>query len=115
MILHDTAGFSWPIRVLDPGGQQAMLQGLTNDISMTLDPETGLSVSGRNIEITISVMDLVVAGLEVPKNVPEREKKPWIVEFNDVLGRPHRLKVIETYPDASFATVRCKLGLFVGP
>jgi hypothetical protein len=110
MILHDDAGFAWPIRVLDPDGQQAQLKGLTNDISMTIDPDTGMAVSGRKVSVALAIRDLREAGLEIPVAIADGARKPWAVEFNDIDGRPYRMKIAEVIPDRNGIVV-CMLEL----
>jgi len=111
-ILHDANGFSWPIRILDPDGQQAQLLGFANDVAVSLDPETGLAITNRKATIAISIRDLIAAGLEIPKGIADSEREPWTVEFNDINGRPTTAKVSEAMPDRSLGIVTCTLEAF---
>jgi hypothetical protein len=110
MILEDSAaGFGWPITVTDPAGLSATLTGLSNDISSTIDPETGVAVTGRVASVAIAIASLTAAGLSVPRAIAERGSKPWRVRFNDVAGAPHEFKVREATPDFGLGIVTCTL------
>jgi hypothetical protein len=111
-ILHDAGGFSWPIRVIDPDGRQAQLQGFANDVAVSLDPETGIPVANRKATVAIAIRDLLEANLEIPKGIADGEKGAWVVEFNDINGRPTTAKISDAMPDRGLGIVTCTLEAF---
>ena len=111
-ILNDTDGFGFPIVVTDPGGTSANLTGFSNDIALTIDPETGMAVSGRIASVALHMRDLVAAGLGIPKNIPDEDLRPWIMTFNDALGISHTFKVQESNPDRAMGVVTCTLEVY---
>lgn len=119
-ILNDEDGFAWPITITDPGGTSALLNGFSNDIAETIDPETGMAVSGRLASVALHMRDLAAAGLGIPKAIDDEDSLPWVVTFDDILGVPWTFKVQESNPDRSIGVVTCTLetynpvGLFVG-
>jgi hypothetical protein len=100
---------SWPITVTDPSGTTAALTCLSTDIGLTIDPETGVAVSGRHAEAAIALATLDAAGLGIPRGIADTSGKPWIVTFDDILGTPHTFKVRSTLPDRALGLVRCVL------
>lgn len=108
-ILEDAAGFSWPLTVMSPAGNTAVIMGTTRDVAATIDPETGIVVTARSASCTMSIASLTAAGLGVPKGVAESSSKPWIVQFYDTAGVLHSFKVAEAQPDLTVGVVVCKL------
>lgn len=108
-ILNDAAGFSWPIKVTAPDDATACLKGFGNDISLLIDPNTGMAVSGRKASIALALADIDAAGIGIPKGIAESDRRPWVVEFDDIRGVPHRFKVSESNPDRALGIVTCTL------
>lgn len=110
-ILEDDAtGFGWPIQVTAPNGDTAAMVGLSTDIHMTIDPETGQAVSGRNASVSLSIQGLTDAGFsELPRNIASANSRPWVVAFEDVSGNAHTFKVCEALPDRAMGCIVCKL------
>ncbi len=109
-ILEDSAGgFGWPVTVRDSSGLEASLVGFSGDISQAIDVETGQLVSGRQAHVTLSLATLAAAGLGVPSGVAERDRRPWVVKFNDIAGESHTFKVSDARPDRTIGCVVCTL------
>lgn len=111
-ILNNTDGFGVPITVTNPGGTSADLTGFSNDIALTIDPETGMAVSGREASVALHMRDLVDAGLGLPKNIADEDLRPWVVSFVDVLGITHTFKVKESNPDRASGVITCTLEVY---
>jgi hypothetical protein len=112
LILEDSAaGFGWPITVTSPNGTDtAELTGYSNDIAQAIDPETGMLVSGRVASVVLSIGTLEDAGFtEVPRGTAESSGRPWVIEFADINGAPHRFKVREARRDRALGCVVCIL------
>lgn len=110
IILEDsTAGFGWPITVIDPMGNSAELVGFTNDIAQTLDPQTGQAVSGRNAQVQIAMAALEQAGLGFPRGIADKMSRPWVIKFSDLAGNMQTFKVSEGLPDRTLGVVKCLL------
>ncbi len=114
-IVEDPNGFAWPITVTSPAGATHVMLGLTKDIAATIDPETGIVVSGRSASVTLSLASLAALGLGMPKNVPEKTSKPWVVQFYDTAGLLHVFKVSDSMPDLTYGIVVCKLEAYKLP
>ena len=112
-ILEDSDyGFGWSIAVTAPDGvKDDTLIGFSNDIAQIIDPDTGQAVSGRLASAALRMSSLQTAfptqGL--PKGVADENKKPWIVEFNDINGSAYKFKVQESSPDRALGMVICIL------
>ncbi len=112
-ILEDkTAGFGWDITVTDPAGTSVLLVGYSNDIGMSIDPDTGVAVSGRRASVALRISSLTTAGLGIPKGIIDATSKPWRVTFNDIEGTSHTFKVQESHPDRALGVVTCLLELY---
>lgn len=100
-ILEDSAaGFGWPVVVTSPSGLSAPMKGLTNDISVAVDPDTGELISGRSATVTVRIAKLREAGFdENPRGISNHQSKPWTVLFKDINGVPIIFKVMRTNPD----------------
>jgi len=102
-------GFGWPITVTSPTGATAALTGLSTDVHYSIDPETGQAVSGRTASVALRIASLTAAGLGTPVNVPETDRFPWRVTFDDIDGTSHTFKVAESQPDRAIGVVVCRL------
>ncbi|MCK5601855.1 hypothetical protein KAR91_08305 [Candidatus Pacearchaeota archaeon] len=112
-ILEDgTYGFGWPIILADPSGLEFEITGYTNDIHELIDPDTGVSVSGRRASIALSISTLKSANIALPYNVPDENDKPYVIKFNDSAGNEHVFKVMESHPDRTLNIVTCLLGKY---
>jgi hypothetical protein len=101
-ILEDsTSGFGWPLTLTSPAGVPALLVGFTTDVAETIDPETGVAVSGRRASVAIALLSLP----ELPTAVPDANRRPWIVTFADVTLAASTWKVVEVLPDRAVGVV----------
>ena len=105
IVEDESGGFAWPITLTDPSGRVEALSGLSNDISQLIDPDTGQAVSGRLAGVALRVSSILALGLELPKGVADSKSKPWIVEFNDINGKPHKFKVAQSNPDRALGII----------
>ena len=72
-----------------------------------IDPETGQLVSNRTASITLRLSSLLDIGM--PKAIADSSSKPWLVEFEDILGTAYKFKVASSNPDRSIGHVTCTL------
>ena len=101
------------ITVTDPVGVSADVQGLSNDISLLIDPDTGVPVSGRNANVSLRLSTLKTAGIGTPKGIEDGASVPWLVEYTTVEGQTIKARVMASNPDRSLGIVTLKLGLVV--
>lgn len=112
--IGDAEGFGWPCTVTSPAGTSAALYGLSTDVSLSIDPETGMPVSGRRASVTFAMAHLTTAGLALPAGIADETSKPWTVAFDDVEGRTYTFKVAESAPDRAIGVVVCILEAYRG-
>lgn len=107
MILEDkTTGFGWDITLTNPEGKTEVLTGFSQDISLAIDPDTGMLISGRTASIALRIGLLRAKGFtENPRNIAEENKKPWMVAFRDINNVPCLFKVIRSNPDAMIGCI----------
>lgn len=105
-ILADELGFTWPIVLTNPSGEIQSLQGFSNDIALTIDPETGQAVSGRTASIALQISAITIG---FPVAIADANSKPWLVAFDDINGNPHSFKVIDSNPDRGLGCITCVL------
>ena len=112
-ILEDSdTGFGWAITVTDPDGVSGDLTGFSDDIAQSIDPDTGLAVSGRTASVALHFTSLSDEGLGIPVAIADSTKKPWIVEFDDIVGESYTFKVSESIPDRAVGVVVCLLEVY---
>jgi hypothetical protein len=105
-ILEDAeTGFGYPITLTDPAGSVLALTGFSNDIAQVIDPDTGQVVSGRLASVALRISTITAAGLGLPRGIANSSSKPWIVDFNDLLGNPHKFKVFQSNPDRTIGMI----------
>lgn len=111
LILEDEAfGFGWPITLRSPAGlQSTALIGYSDDISQTIDPDTGQLVSGRLASVALRTSTLLAQGFVMPYGVADAAAKPWVVTFADINGTAYTFKVRQTNPDRALGLVVCIL------
>jgi hypothetical protein len=113
-ILQDVKhGFAWSLVVTNPDGISACMAGFSTDIADLIDPETGMAVSGRQAEVTLSFDSLKAVGLDHPAYVADGSGKPWTVRFDDIEGTSHIFKVMRSAPDRTMGLVLCYLEAYV--
>lgn len=99
-ILADTVGgFSVPITLISPDGDETELVGLATDIGLTIDPDTGQAVIGRKASIALSIKALEEAELEQPRGVAGKMAKPWLARFTLSTGSEQTFKIASVMPD----------------
>lgn len=111
-ITADTDGFGVAITVTDPDGTSAALTGLSSDIGHSIEPETGMVVSGRTASVALAMSALTAAGLGFPRGIADSDSRPWRVTFNDINGTEHTFKVSEARPDRALGVVVCILEVY---
>lgn len=107
--VEDTDGFGWPITVTNPSGVSAALVGLSTDIGLSIDPDTGMTIAGRRASIALAISKLEELSLGVPRGIADPTSKPWVIEFADIGGTAHKFKVSEAQPDRAIGLVVCFL------
>ena len=100
-ILADLNGFGHALTLVNPAGQEAALRGATRDISLTIDPNTGVPVAGRQASVVLSLTVVVAAGLGMPRVIAETSGRPWLVRWTNPTGEPRVFKVADVSPDES--------------
>lgn len=99
-------GWAWDITLTSPEGLTAPLRGLSNDISLAVDPDTGMLISGRTATATLRISSIRAAGFaENPRNISDLNRKPWIVGFKDINNVPCLFKVMKSNPDRTVGVV----------
>lgn len=109
----DVAGFGWPLTLTDPAGLSRSLVGFSDDISQSVDPDTGMLVSGRQASVALRLSSLYAEGFAIPRGVADRSSKPWVVTFEDINGAPYTFKVRTGDPDRTLGLVVCMLEDYV--
>lgn len=89
------------------------MTGFSTDIADLIDPETGVAVSGRQAEATLSMCSLKSVGLEHPAHIASGDGKPWLIKFDDIEGKPHTFKVMRSAPDRTTGVILCYLEAYV--
>lgn len=115
LLMEDTThGGSWPITLENPDGQKSdSMSGLSNDIGLLVDPDTGVAVSGRLATLSIRTSSLLASGLGIPEDIKESDKKPWKVTFTDVNLRPYTFKIATVAPDRGAGVMTFTLEVYV--
>lgn len=109
-IVEDSVGgFGWPITVTNPDGVTAAMVGLSTDVNLTIDPETGQAVAGRRASVALALATLATLGLGVPVGIEDCKRKPWLVVFSDIGNSPQTFKVKTALPDRAIGLVVCEL------
>lgn len=103
-----TGGFSIPIRLISPLDQEITLNGLANDIGLTVDPETGVAVAGASASVALPLAVIDEAAIGRPRDVASKNAKPWRVICQLPSGGEQMFKVTRTMPD-NFGCVVCFL------
>lgn len=99
------------ITLTDPTGATADLQSISNDISLLIDPETGIPVSGRNVNLALRISSVRAAGFELPKGIEEGAVVPWLVDYTTVNGNQIKAKVMASNPDRAIGIITLRLEL----
>ncbi len=109
-IVEDSvSGFGWAITLTDPEGNSRTFTGLSDDIAQVIDPDTGQAVSGRLASVAVRTSTLYEQGFKLPQGIADQDSKPWVVEFEDINGKPYKFKVQQSNPDRALGLVTCIL------
>lgn len=93
-------GFGWAIVITNPAGLSVALSGLYADIGTKIDPETGVTVTGRHASVAVPVALLkAVFGEELPRAIADDKSKPWVVRVTGLDGISRTYKVQESQRD----------------
>jgi len=109
MTLEDSLyGFGWPINIEDPEGNTDDLNGQSGDIGLTIDPNTGMAVSGREAHVSLRLSSIESSDLEgYPRGQAKTTDKPWIFRFDDINGHPGTFIVRQSQVDREIGVVTC--------
>ena len=113
-VMESEQSVRWPITITDPSGNTHTepLYAVINDISTLIDPETGQLVSGRTVSAAIRISSLKALGFGIPIQVSGSLSRPWLIEFKDMTGVSHVMKVMRGDPDLTFGIVNVYLGVY---
>ncbi len=98
-VLNDASGFSVPITVTSPLGVSVELRGLAKDIALSIDPETGVAVSGRKASVSLDLDAVQDAFGSIPEGIPDEDGKPWLVTWTPPTGSAQTMKIMDVMPD----------------
>lgn len=101
-------GFAWEIVLTAPDGFASLdpLMGFSQDVMQTIDPETGLLVTGRLASVSIPIKSITESGyFGLPRGIADTAGHPWRVTFNDLSGAAHTFKVFESKPDRTLGNI----------
>lgn len=114
-ILSDEVfGAAVSVTIINPDNFSASITGYSNDISLAIDPDTGVPVSGRSVTFAVSMADFTEAGLGCPRGIADPGLKPWRVVWTDILGGQYTFKVSSSDPDRTLGIVMCNLEFYNG-
>ena len=92
-VLEDSkTGFGVDIVLKDNVGGVFPVVGQTNDIGFFIDPQSGVGVAGRNVNVTVRISTLTGLGGGIPT-------KKWIVEYTGKDGNTYKSRVQQVKPD----------------
>lgn len=75
----DLSAFAVTATITDPDGLSGSVRGRFNDVTATVDPDTGVLVSGRDPTFVVARATLSAAGLGEPVAAQDAAAKPWLV------------------------------------
>lgn len=110
-ITTNKSHFGWPV-VISYKGKEYQADCFSNNIGQTFDSDTGTVVSGQTATASISVIELQNKNIPEPVAVYNENRDPYLVSFNDGLGRDFLFKVVDTYPDRTLGLIVCILERF---
>lgn len=114
-ILEDQAtGFGYGITIINPNEDPLTMKGYTQDISQTIDTDTGQIVSGRLASVSLRESTLIQNNFSMPVGVVDQSLKPWIIKFNDINGAAYTFKIVEANPDRTLGVITCLLEEYQG-
>ena len=88
-----------------PDGTTADFVGLSQDIALAIDPQTGILVSGRTCTVVLAQADLIAVNMS-PQGEANTKLKPWLVKYLEtVSGIEHTFKVSQSNPDRTIGSL----------
>lgn len=105
-------GFGWDITLTSPGGNVQNLVGQSDDIAELIDPDTGEAVSGRLASVALRLSSLNPT-YGIPQAVSDTAGKPWVVQFNDILGTAYKFRIAMSNPDRALGIVTLVLEIYL--
>jgi len=107
-------GFGWPITLIAPDGSEYPVTGFSTDTNLQIDPQTGQTVSGRAVAVSVTLRTLAAAGIaDWPYGVTRKGERPWTVRLDDITGETHVMKVAESHPDRAIGSLVMRLEGYV--
>ena len=98
-IFSDTIDGPDEISIISPAGSTETLRAFTNDIHFSIDPETQMTVTGRQCSAAVSIAALEAVDFGEIKGIPDKTERPWVVQATDANGVLGTFKVSTTHPD----------------
>lgn len=111
-ILHDEDTGGDLVIITSPNGSQETFRAFSNDIHLSIDPGTGDVVTGRQASITVLTSDLIAAGFQNIRGIPDSSSRPWVVTAEDANDVSTDFKVIESHPDRGIGSMTLFLELY---
>jgi hypothetical protein len=111
-IMNDSSGGCDPCTVTAPDDTSDSFQVWSNDISLSIDPGTGVAVAGRQSSVSLLISELIEAGFDDITGETSPSSKPWRITYDDVNGRTVTWRVIESIPDHGSGLLVCMLELY---
>lgn len=100
-------GFSVDMTFTNLVGGSLTIKGLFNDISLTINPETGMFVTGSKIVISFHQLDLTLWD-------GKASLQRWKVGFSNGAGQNIVAELENIMPDRSFGDVQCMCKIISG-
>jgi len=109
--LEASQDFGFPIVLTDPSGNVSNgLMASAGDIGASIDPDTGMPVSGRRALLTVRMATLTAQGFTtLPEGVQAATASPWIVAFAGPSSGTQLYKVKRSMPDRTLGIVTMDL------
>jgi len=85
-------GFGVALTFIDGELNEYPVAVQTTDVGFFIDPQTGVGVAGRQVEITVRIKTLTDLGAGYPS-------KSWTALYTDTNGNAWKLKVQQPRPD----------------
>jgi hypothetical protein len=108
IIEDDVGGFATTVTLTSPDNETAEVKATVADIGQSIDPNTGLAVSGRKATAAFSKATLLQLGFDI-RGTSDGARRPWVVVYTDVVGCERNYKVNEVLPDSELGITVCIL------
>lgn len=110
-IINSDVGALWICTIWAPDGRSMDFNCRMCDTSQQIDPGTNQAVSGRQVNLAISMFDLECAGFSDIKAIEKKTEKPWKAITENIVGVRREYKIVESNPDASLGLMALHLEL----